>query len=247
MSSEDQAPLNTNSAPKHIAIIMDGNGRWAKAKHLPRAHGHQKGVQTVREIVKHCAKIGVDCLTLFAFSSENMKRSSEEVGVLFKLFLTVLKQETRKLNNNNIRLTIIGDMSVFSTEIQALASDAEQLLSHNTGLNLVIAANYGGQWDIAQAAKKIAVLASEGQLQVDDIDIDVFGKHTALAGLPIVDLLIRTSGEIRVSNFLLWDIAYSELFFTNTLWPDFGPDELDKAILSFHSRDRRFGARKDEN
>jgi len=247
MSSEDQAPLNTNSAPKHIAIIMDGNGRWAKAKHLPRAHGHQKGVQTVREIVKHCAKIGVGSLTLFAFSSENMKRSSEEVGVLFKLFLTVLKQETKKLNDNNIRLKIIGDMSVFSAEIQALASDSEQLLGHNTGLTLVIAANYGGQWDIAQAAKKIATLASEGQIQVDDIDIDIFEKHTALADLPKVDLLIRTSGEIRISNFLLWDIAYSELFFTNTLWPDFGPDELDEAILDFHSRDRRFGARKDEN
>ena len=138
-------------------------------------------------------------------------------------------------------------MSVFSAEIQALASDSEQLLGHNTGLTLVIAANYGGQWDIAQAAKKIATLASEGQIQVDDIDIDIFEKHTALADLPKVDLLIRTSGEIRISNFLLWDIAYSELFFTNTLWPDFGPDELDEAILDFHSRDRRFGARKDEN
>ena len=247
MSSEDQAPLNTNSAPKHIAIIMDGNGRWAKAKHWPRASGHQKGVQTVREIVKHCAKIGVDSLTLFAFSSENMKRSSEEVGLLFKLFLTVLKQETKKLNDNNIRLKIIGDMSVFSVEIQELASDSERLLSHNTGLNLVIAANYSGQWDIAQAAKKIATLVSEGQLQAEDIDVDVFGKHTALAGLPKVDLLIRTSGEIRISNFLLWDIAYSELFFTKTLWPDFSPDELDEAILGFHSRDRRFGARKDES
>ena len=239
--------MNTNQAPKHIAIIMDGNGRWAKAKHLPRASGHQKGVQTVREIVKHCAKIGVDSLTLFAFSSENMKRTSEEVGLLFKLFLTVLKQETKKLNDNNIRLKIIGDMSVFSVEIQELASDSERLLSHNTSLNLVIAANYSGQWDIAQAAKKIAKLTSEGQLQAEDIDVEVFGKHTALAGLPKVDLLIRTSGEIRISNFLLWDIAYTELFFTKTLWPDFSPDELDEAILGFHSRDRRFGARKDES
>ena len=247
MSSEDRTPLNTNQAPKHIAIIMDGNGRWAKAKHLPRASGHQKGVQTVREIVKHCAKIGVDSLTLFAFSSENMKRTSEEVGLLFKLFLTVLKQETKKLNDNNIRLKIIGDMSVFSVEIQELASDSERLLSHNTSLNLVIAANYSGQWDIAQAAKKIAKLTSEGQLQAEDIDVEVFGKHTALAGLPKVDLLIRTSGEIRISNFLLWDIAYTELFFTKTLWPDFSPDELDEAILGFHSRDRRFGARKDES
>ena len=171
-----------------------------------------------------------------------MKRSSEEVGLLFKLFLAVLKQETKKLNDNNIRLKIIGDMSVFTAEIQALANDAEQLLSHNTGLNLVIAANYGGQWDIGQAAKKIATLASEGQLQAKDIDVNVFGKYTALADLPKVDLLIRTSGEVRISNFLLWDIAYSELFFTKTLWPDFGPEELDEAILDFHSRDRRFGA-----
>jgi undecaprenyl diphosphate synthase len=246
MSPIAQTALNPNPAPKHIAIIMDGNGRWAKAKHMPRAHGHQKGVQTVREIVKHCAKIGVDSLTLFAFSSENMKRSSEEVGLLFKLFLTVLKQETKKLNDNNICLKIIGDMSVFTAEIQELANASEQLLSHNTGLNLIIAANYGGQWDIAQAAKKIAELTSEGALKAEDIDVETFGKYTALAGLPKVDLLIRTSGEVRISNFLLWDIAYSELFFTKTLWPDFGPDELDEAILSFHSRDRRFGIRKEK-
>jgi undecaprenyl diphosphate synthase len=247
MSSIDQALLQANPAPKHIAIIMDGNGRWAKARHLPRAKGHQKGVRTVREIVKHCAKIGVASLTLFAFSSENMRRSSEEVGVLFKLFLTVLKQETKKLNENNICLKIIGDMSVFSEEIQTLAINAERLLSQNSGLKLVIAANYGGQWDIAQAAKKIATLSAQGQLSVEDIDADLFAKHTALAGFPKVDLLIRTSGEVRISNFLLWDIAYSELFFTKTLWPDFGPDELDEAIASFHSRERRFGARKGEN
>jgi len=247
MSSIDQALLQANPAPKHIAIIMDGNGRWAKARHLPRAKGHQQGVRTVREIVKHCAKIGVASLTLFAFSSENMRRSSEEVGVLFKLFLTVLKQETKKLNENNICLKIIGDMSVFSEEIQTLAINAERLLSQNSGLKLVIAANYGGQWDIAQAAKKIATLSAQGQLSVEDIDADLFAKHTALAGFPKVDLLIRTSGEVRISNFLLWDIAYSELFFTKTLWPDFGPDELDEAIASFHSRERRFGARKGEN
>ena len=246
MSPVDQAILNANPAPKHIAIIMDGNGRWAKARHMPRAHGHQKGVQTVREIVKHCAKIGVDSLTLFAFSSENMKRSSEEVGLLFKLFLTVLKQETKKLNNNNICLKIIGDMSVFTPEIQSLADDAEQLLSHNTGLNLVIAANYGGQWDIAQAAKKIALEVLGGRINPSDIDVDCLAKYTSLANLPKVDLLIRTSGEVRISNFLLWDIAYSELFFTKTLWPDFSPDELDEAILNFHSRDRRFGARKED-
>jgi len=247
MSPTDTAHLGAMPPPKHIAIIMDGNGRWAKARHLPRAHGHQKGVQTVREIVKHCAKLGVDSLTLFAFSSENMKRSSEEVSVLFKLFLTVLKQETKKLNNNNIRLKIIGDMSVFTSEIQQLATDAEQLLQHNSGLNLVIAANYGGQWDIAQAAKKIAQEAVNGEIKIEEIDVNTFGMHTSLADLPKVDLLVRTSGEVRVSNFLLWDIAYSELFFTDTLWPDFRPSGLDEAIKSFHSRERRFGARKDED
>jgi len=245
MSPIDPATLSTKPAPKHIAIIMDGNGRWAKAKHLPRAHGHQKGVQTVRKIVKHCAKIGVGSLTLFAFSSENMKRSTEEVGVLFKLFLTVLKQETKKLNENNIRLKIIGDMSVFTAEIQSLAKDSEQLLSHNTGLNLIIAANYGGQWDMVQATKKIALKVQQGEVNVEAINSEYFESFTSLADYPKVDLLIRTSGEVRISNFLLWDIAYSELFFTATLWPDFSPSELDEAILSFHSRDRRFGARKE--
>jgi undecaprenyl diphosphate synthase len=229
--------------PKHIAIIMDGNGRWAKSKHLPRSSGHQRGVQSVRKIVKHCAKIGVNTLTLFAFSSENMKRSEEEVGLLFKLFLTVLKSETKKLKDNNIKLKIIGDLSVFTPEIQSLAEDAQEQLQNNNGLNLVIAANYGGQWDIAEAAKKIAEKVSVGELKPQDIDSDLFHNYTALAQYPRVDLLIRTSGEVRISNFLLWDIAYSELYFCDTLWPDFDEEELSLAIESFHSRDRRFGER----
>ena len=229
--------------PKHIAIIMDGNGRWAKSKHLPRSSGHQRGVQSVRKIVKHCAKIGVNTLTLFAFSSENMKRSEEEVGLLFKLFLTVLKSETKKLKDNNIKLKIIGDLSVFTPEIQSLAEDAQEQLQNNNGLNLVIAANYGGQWDIAEAAKKIAEKVSVDGLKPQDIDSDLFHNYTALAEYPRVDLLIRTSGEVRISNFLLWDIAYSELYFCDTLWPDFDEEELSLAIESFHSRDRRFGER----
>jgi len=235
--------MSEKSPPKHIAIIMDGNGRWAKSKHLPRSSGHQKGVQSVRKIVKHCAKIGVNTLTLFAFSSENMKRSDEEVGLLFKLFLTVLKSETKKLKDNNIKLKIIGDLSVFTPEIQSLAEDAQEQLQNNNGLNLVIAANYGGQWDIAEAAKKIAEKVSVGELKPQDIDSDLFHNYTALAQYPRVDLLIRTSGEVRISNFLLWDIAYSELYFCDTLWPDFDEEELSLAIESFHSRDRRFGAR----
>ena len=235
--------MSEKSPPKHIAIIMDGNGRWAKSKHLPRSSGHQKGVQSVRKIVKHCATIGVNTLTLFAFSSENMKRSDEEVSLLFKLFLTVLKSETKKLKDNNIKLKIIGDLSVFTPEIQSLAEDAQEQLQNNNGLNLVIAANYGGQWDIAEAAKKIAEKVSVDGLKPQDIDSDLFHNYTALAQYPRVDLLIRTSGEVRISNFLLWDIAYSELYFCDTLWPDFDEEELNLAIESFHSRDRRFGER----
>jgi undecaprenyl diphosphate synthase len=225
---------------------MDGNGRWAKSRGLPRSSGHQKGVKSVRTIVKHCAKIGVNTLTLFAFSSENMNRPSEEVGLLFKLFLTVLRSETKKLKNNNIRLDIIGDLSVFTSEIQNLAEEAQKQLQNNTGLNLVIAANYGGQWDIAEATKKIATKAAEGKIKPESIDSDVFGAHTALAQYPKVDLLIRTSGEVRVSNFLLWDIAYSELYFCDTFWPDFDANDLDLAINNFHSRNRRFGERNGE-
>jgi len=247
MSSTNKASKNSVKAPpKHIAIIMDGNGRWAKSRGLPRSSGHQKGVNSVRTIVKHCAKIGVNTLTLFAFSSENMNRPSEEVGLLFKLFLTVLRSETKKLKDNNIRLDIIGDLSVFTSEIQNLAEEAQKQLQNNTGLNLVIAANYGGQWDIAEATKKIATKAAEGKIKPESIDSDVFGAHTALAQYPKVDLLIRTSGEVRVSNFLLWDIAYSELYFCDTFWPDFDANGLDLAINNFHSRNRRFGERNGE-
>jgi undecaprenyl diphosphate synthase len=244
MSSEkDDLQIISQSPPKHIAIIMDGNGRWAKARHLPRSSGHQKGVRTVRKIVKHCAQLGINTLTLFAFSSENMNRSSKEVGLLFKLFLAVLKTETTKLKDNNIKLKIIGDLSVFTLDIQTLAQKAEKELANNTGLNLVIAANYGGQWDIAESAKKIALESANGKINPENVDPSLFHSYTALANYPKVDLLIRTSGEIRLSNFLLWDIAYSELYFCKTLWPDFDEDALDEAIADFHSRDRRFGKR----
>ena len=247
MSSANKTSINSVKAPpEHIAIIMDGNGRWAKSRSLQRSSGHQKGVKSVRRIVKHCAKIGINTLTLFAFSSENMNRPSHEVGLLFKLFLRVLKNETKKLNDNNIRLDIIGDLSVFTTEIQNLAEEAQQQLQNNTGLNLVIAANYGGQWDIAEAAKKIAAKAAKGEINPESINSKVFGGYTALTKYPRVDLLIRTSGEIRISNFLLWDIAYSELYFCDTLWPDFDANDLDIAIKNFHSRDRRFGERNGE-
>jgi undecaprenyl diphosphate synthase len=247
MTEKNSATLSDKQlVPQHIAIIMDGNGRWAKSKHLPRSSGHQKGVQSVRRVVKHCARLGVNTLTLFAFSSENLNRSNEEVGLLFKLFLTVLKNETKKLKDSNIKLKIIGDLSVFTPEIQRLANDAENQLASNDGLNLVVAANYSGQWDIAESAKKIAVRSLNGEISPEKIDIALFQEHTSLAEHPKVDLLIRTSGEIRISNFLLWDIAYSELYFTKTLWPDFDESELDLAIESFHSRERRFGERNGE-
>ncbi len=247
MSATNKTSTNSvKTPPKHIAIIMDGNGRWAKSRGLTRSIGHQKGVKSVRKIVKHCAKIGVNTLTLFAFSSENMNRPKQEVGLLFKLFLTVLKNETKKLKDNNIRLDIIGDLSVFTPEIQNLAEKTKQQLQKNTGLNLVIAANYGGQWDIVEAAKKIATKAVNGEIDPENIDKNVFGGHMSLAQCPRVDLLIRTSGEVRVSNFLLWDIAYSELYFCDTLWPDFDANDLDLAINNFHSRDRRFGKRNGE-
>ncbi len=226
--------------PKHIAIIMDGNGRWAKKRLLPRIAGHKKGVDTVKTIVKYCGKIGVETLTLFAFSSENKNRSDEEVTLLFKLFLSVLKKEVKKLNKYNVRLKIIGDMSLFPIDVQKMATEAQILLSNNTGLTLIIAANYGGQWDIVNACKQAII---DG-VAVDELNEQTFASYLALQG-NTVDLLIRSSGEQRISNFLLWEVAYSELYFTNTLWPDFDTGELDKAIESFNHRDRRYGGRNE--
>ncbi len=223
--------------PQHIAIIMDGNGRWASKRLLARVAGHKKGVDVVRKIVKYCDKIGVKTLTLFAFSSENKQRSKQEVSTLLTLFLAVLNKETAKLNKHNIGLKIIGDMSFFSKNIQEKALSAQALLANNTGLKLIIAANYGGRWDILNATQKII------QAGIKNINESVFEDHLSLTGNN-VDLLIRTSGELRISNFLLWDIAYSELYFTDTLWPDFNEAELDRAIESFNRRDRRFGGRR---
>jgi len=224
---------------------MDGNGRWASKRNLPRIVGHQQGVKAVRTVVKACGAMGVNTLTLFAFSSENKNRSSEEVSLLFKLFLTVLKLEVKKLNKHNVRLKIIGDLSLFPDDVRTIAREAQAQLADNTGLTLVIAANYGGQWDIAQAAKQAAQAAIKGDISPEDLTIEGFSKYLSLANEPAVDLLIRSSGELRISNFLLWDVAYSEFYFTDTLWPDFDEAELNIAIESFNHRDRRFGARKE--
>jgi undecaprenyl diphosphate synthase len=225
---------------KHIAIIMDGSGRWAEARGLTRAQGHRQGLNPVRKIVKYCGEIGIETLTLFAFSRENKNRPEKEVKWLLKLFLATLKLELRNLNEANIRLEIIGDMSFFDAKLQKAIKDGVQLLSNNTGLKLVIAANYSGKWDITQATKKIAELCVSGQLESSGIDESLVEKNLSLAGSP-VDLLIRTSGEQRISNFLLWQLAYSEFYFADMFWPDFDENSLDAAIQYCEGRKRKFG------
>jgi len=230
--------------PKHIAIIMDGNGRWAKKKSLPLALGHQQGVKTVREIVKYCGKIGVEYLTLFAFSSENANRSKEEVSSLSKLFFLTLQNEEKKLMKYNVSLEIIGDLSIFSDEIQNKAQKVTQNLSQNTGLKLIIAANYGGRWELFDAAKKFATDCIKNNLTPEHTQESAFSEKLATSNHPEVDLLIRTSGEQRLSNFLLWSIAYAEFFFSDVLWPDFKPEDIDKAVEAFNHRERRYGKRE---
>jgi undecaprenyl diphosphate synthase len=233
----------TDSAanPKHIAIIMDGNGRWAKQRFQPRFMGHRAGVKTVETIVKRCAELDVNVLSLFAFSSENWRRPSKEVSLLMELFAHALSHQVKRLHKNNIQLHIIGDVSAFSPSIQTQIAAAEELTRDNTGLTLNVAANYGGRWDIAQAARQLASKVELGELAVEDISETLLSQHLTTATLPEPDLFIRTGGEQRVSNFLLWQMAYTEFYFTETLWPEFDAVELDKAITSFRQRERRFG------
>lgn len=227
--------------PRHIAIIMDGNGRWAKQRMLPRYAGHRAGVETVRQVVKYCAEQGVEVLTLFAFSSENWRRPESEVNWLMELFITALQREIKKLHKNNVRLRIIGESSAFPAKLQELILTTQTLTQANTGLTLVIAANYGGHWDIVNAAKRLAQQVTQGLLNSEDIDEKLFSSQIGLADLPAPDLFIRTGGEKRVSNFLLWQLAYTELYFTDTLWPDFDQANFMQAIESFATRQRRFG------
>lgn len=227
--------------PRHIAIIMDGNGRWAKKRHLPRIAGHRAGVEAVRRVVEACAKRGVAALTLFAFSSENWRRPAQEVSLLMELFLTALQRETRSLHKNNVRLRIIGDRDLLGPKLRQAIVDAESLTAANTGLHVTIAANYGGRWDVIQAARRIAEKVREGTLDTAAIDEQLFGQYLALSDLPEPDLFIRTGGEQRISNFLLWQLAYTELLFTDISWPDFDEGALDTALASFAARERRFG------
>lgn len=229
------------SVPLHIAIIMDGNGRWAKKRFLPRTAGHHAGVKSVKKTVKACIKQGVKALTLFAFSSENWRRPQEEVSILIKLFITTLEKEVRRLHEEQIRIRIIGDTSVFPLALRRKIEEVELLTRDNKRFDLVVAANYGGRWDVVQAARKMAECAINGELQLSDITDERLQANLSLHDLPHPDLFIRTGGECRISNFLLWQLAYTELYFTSTLWPDFDASSLDAALLDFSKRQRRFG------
>ena len=232
--------------PKHIAIIMDGNGRWAKAKGLMRSLGHKKGMDCVRSTVEACSEKNIQALTLFAFSTENWRRPEEEVGYLMGLFLAMMRSEVGKLHKNNVVLRIIGDRSRFSDKLQKAMSDAEELTKDNTGLSLNIAANYGGRLDITEATRILCRRVANGELDPEDVTADMLQAELSLHHLPEPDLLIRTGGEKRVSNFLLWQLAYGEFYFTDSYWPDFDKQALDKAIISFSSRQRRFGKTGDQ-
>ncbi len=229
--------------PRHIAIIMDGNGRWAKQRFLPRIAGHKRGVEAVRNAVRTCAERGVEYLTLFAFSSENWRRPVEEVSFLMQLFIIALEQEVRKLHENGVRFKVVGDLSRFEPKLVQLIHDAEQLTSGNSGLTLTVAANYGGRWDILQAANRMLAEHSELASGFSESDLS---RYLALHYAPEPDLFIRTGGEQRISNFLLWQLAYSELYFTDLLWPDFDAAALDLAIASYQQRERRFGRTSDQ-
>jgi len=232
---------NISPLPRHIAIIMDGNGRWANKRHLPRFAGHKAGVEAVRNIVKDCAKRNIEALTLFAFSSENWRRPKKEVSLLMDLLMNSLQREVSKLHENKVRLKVIGDRRAFSRKLQKQIETAEYLTRENDGLVLVVAVNYGGRWDIIQAVQKLAEGVEEGRIDPAQIDEDMLASYLELNDLPEPDLFIRTGGEERISNFLLWHLAYTEMYFTEILWPDFDIDAFRDALISFTKRQRRFG------
>jgi undecaprenyl diphosphate synthase len=234
--------MSTSSdIPAHVAIVMDGNGRWAERKNRPRTFGHQAGLKTLRKVVEHCGNIGVRELTVFAFSSENWKRPTKEVNRLMELFMRALDRETKELHENGVRVRFIGDLSAFSPEMRNKIDLAMRKTEKNQRTILNVAANYGGRWDILNAARKAAQAFASGEISLDQINESYFSDQTSLTAGHDPDLFIRTGGEVRISNFLLWQSAYTELYFTETLWPDFGPEALDRAIAVFRSRERRFG------
>jgi undecaprenyl diphosphate synthase len=236
-SSTSEIPEH-GPVPRHVAIIMDGNGRWAKRQHLPRIAGHRRGVESVRATVAACAERGVEFLTLFAFSSENWRRPAEEVALLMQLFTMALSSEVEKLHRNGVRLKVVGDLGRFEPKISSLIEQGERLTAENKRLTLTIAANYGGRWDILQAMNR---LLRENKLSSAEVREDMLAPYLAMSYAPEPDLFIRTGGEQRISNFLIWQLAYSELYFTERLWPDFDAAALDEAIASYRARERRFG------
>lgn len=241
-SSSTQSIPKVDQVPRHVAVIMDGNGRWARKRFLPRVAGHKKGVETVRDMVKYCANMGVEYLTLFAFSSENWRRPADEVSFLMTLFMEALKREVNKLHQNNIRLILIGDRSRFDAGLQAQIEASEEMTKNNTGLTLSIAANYGGRWDVLQAANRAtAAMQLSNPEKIANLSEEDLSSYLSMAYAPEPDLFIRTGGEKRISNFLLWQLAYSELYFTDTLWPDFDEQAFMLAIQSYQKRERRFG------
>lgn len=240
------SPLETQrriaeSRLRHVAVIMDGNRRWAKQRHWPTLMGHKQGVDTLKALVRYCGEVGLDALTVFAFSTENWQRSTDEVGYLMGLFVEALAAELDHLHQNQVRIRFIGDLSPFPPALQDLITTAHQKTADNTGLQFQIAANYGGRQDIIQAAQTLGRAIQAGQLQPDAITETLLGQHLYTQGLPDLDLLIRTGGDNRISNYLLWQAAYAELYFTPTLWPDFSPHAFDAAVETFAQRERRYG------
>ncbi|WP_319503442.1 isoprenyl transferase [uncultured Draconibacterium sp.] len=233
--------LDSNNIPKHIAIIMDGNGRWAAKQGKPRVMGHENGVESVRSVVEGAGEIGVKHLTLYAFSTENWDRPKEEVEALLALLVHAIETETTELNKNNVRLSVIGCVDVMPENVQAKLQGCVDALKDNTGLNLVLALSYSGRWDVLNAVKKLADDLANNKITQEKINNELFQDYLSTSELPDPELMIRTSGEYRISNFLLWQIAYSELYFTNKLWPDFRKDDLFEAIIDYQNRERRFG------
>jgi undecaprenyl diphosphate synthase len=231
----------TARVPRHVAIVMDGNGRWAKARHRPRSFGHSAGRKAVREVIEACLREGVKVLTLFAFSSENWKRPQDEIGALMGLFLRALDKEVSELHGHGVRLRFIGELDAFNAPLRQRMQDAMRHTAGNDKLHVNIAVSYGGRWDIVQASRQAAAAVVRGELRIEDINEASLGQWMNLAELPPLDLFIRTGGECRISNFLLWQVAYAELYFTETLWPDFNQACLRQAIEDYASRERRFG------
>jgi undecaprenyl diphosphate synthase len=240
-SSTREIP-GAGDVPRHVAIIMDGNGRWAKGRRLPRIAGHRRGVDAVRATVRGCAERGIEFLTLFAFSSENWRRPAEEVALLMQLFQAALSNEVEKLHKSGVRLKVVGDTTRFDPKIRRLIQQGEHLTADNRQLTLTVAANYGGRWDIMQALSKL--MKEKGSL--NEVQEEMLSPYLAMSYAPEPDLFIRTGGEQRISNFLLWQLAYTELYFTETLWPDFDAAALDEAIASYRRRERRFGRTSDQ-